>query len=517
MNFVRRLTMASTAAAAEFRRVYTNPAATAAQNAAQERRAAYSLQWAYYQNSAFESLAQWGAYRGRHRLYRHTRPIYNPARRLVDFYAGTTYQGAWATEPPEMILPTAAIPFTRNTPPPLLTATAQLWQWSNWRTNKSIMLRYGSCLGDCLVTVVDDLERAKVYLDVTWPGHVTDLDLDSRGNVEEYVIEYDAMREEGGEERAYTYRRHVTRDEITEYADGTITSRSPNPYTFVPAVWIKHTPTAAEHGESALRNIGKIDELCALASHAMDQAHRIMEAPILVAGDNINLTKPAGSTKNATVPYANSSRTPDSQESINVIQGGAGSDMKTVTLDPGEAIAHIDHMLAELERDHPELAMYTQLRGMSQVTGPAADRLFGDVAALVADARAQYDQASTQLFQMGIAIGGWRLSTGAWGPSPTRQQQAFAGYDLTSYERGDLDMQIQPRPLFVPSQAEQMAMEREQMAMTADRAYAQGQPAGIAARIQQAAQTRQQQPQQGQEAQQAQGAGMMREQGTPAQ
>ena len=161
-------------------------------------------------------------------------------------------------------------------------------------------------------------------------------------------------------------------------------------------------------------------------------------------------------------------------------------------LPPGEALQHIDHLLAEIERDHPELGMFARLREMSQVTGPGADRMFGDVAALVDAARAQYDQQTVKLFQMCVAIAGWRAASGAWGlPSQlSTQQRAFAGYDLDSYARGDLDTSIQSRPLVLPSEDEVLRLEQLRNSIDADkalRATSDGRPAGVIDRLRQAA------------------------------
>ena len=60
----------------------------------------------------------------------------------------------------------------------------------------------------------------------------------------------------------------------------------------------------------------------------------------------------------------------------------------------------------------------------------------------------------------GIAIAGWRLSTGAW-PQPNRQQAAFAGYDLGSYGPATWTWRSVSRPLFPPSENELIAAERE--------------------------------------------------------
>ena len=494
--------MATSAALQTFKRVYNDPAALLPTDPDDQRRQSYALSWAYYQNSAFDNLAAWASYRSQNRLYRHIRPIYNPARRLADFYAGTVYQGEWATKPERMIEPNAAIPFDEATPQPLLAAIAQLWQWSNWQSKKNVMITHGAALGDSMTIIVDDTARQKVYFDTIWPGHIVDIDLDPTGNVTFYALEYGIYDEDA--KRTYTYRREVSKEQIATYRDGNLHAYDapatvPNPYGFVPAAWTQHTPSGSDHGAPALRNPEKMDELNSLASAAMDQAQRILNAPILIAGEAI-------SGMSASKAGATADRTPDTvdREAIKLMTAAPGATIETIRMEAGETLEHVDRITKEIEADHPELTMYTQMRGMSQITGPAADRIFGDVVALVNGARAQYDQSSVKLFQMATAIAGWRLATGAW-RNPTRQHQAFAGYDLSSYERGDLDMAIQSRPLFPPTEAEKLAMERQEIGLEADRAYNQQpgasderQPASVARRLR--AQAEQQQERQPQEA-----------------
>ena len=103
--------MATTAAAATFRRVYANPQNPAEAAEQAERLSAYALFWSYYTNSAFDDLESWETYRARNQLYRHIRPIYNPTRRLVDWYTGIVYQGNWSNKPADMTAPDAAIPW----------------------------------------------------------------------------------------------------------------------------------------------------------------------------------------------------------------------------------------------------------------------------------------------------------------------------------------------------------------------------------------------------------------------
>ena len=491
MNQWGRFTVATRAAGRAawnvFRRVYADPSGMARRETEDARLADYATLWAYHENSVFDDVARWQTYRTAHRLYRATRPIYNPARRLARFYTGVVYQGEWATDPAQMTAKTSAIPWSERTPAPLLGAIAQIYQWSNWQSRKNIALRYAAAVGDVLVTVVDDLSRGKVYPDVVWPGHVVEIDLDPTGNVTYYAIDYDADElDERGQPtgQSYVFRREVSKTRIAEFHDTTPTLRAANPYGFVPAVWMQHTATGGTHGQSALGNPSKIDELNSLAAHALDQAHRILEAPILIAGQSVggNLSDQAKAAAYGRVqPQA------AAQEELKIITAAQGSEIQSLRLESGETLAHIDHLLVEIERDYPELGMFAKLREMSNVTGPGADRMFGDVASLVNEARAQYDQQTVKLFQMCTAVAGWRANDGAWGlPSQLSQQQrAFLPFNLDSYARGDLDTSIQSRGLIMPSPEEELRLEQMRVSLEADRAFAQPQtrPQAVADRL----------------------------------
>lgn len=482
--------MATRAAYNEFRRVYSDPSGARRAGDYDERAAHYALLWAYHENSAFDDLSAWAAYRARHRLYRFQRNIYNPVRRLVDFYVSVIYQGAWPITTSDMMGKTSAVPFADDSDPEMLEAISQFWEWSNWPAKSAMMLRYGAALGDVLVLLVDDVQRGKVYADVLYPGHVSAVTLNTAGDVISYVLEYEI--DDGDDLRRHTYRRDVDKEMIRTFRDdrpwdydGQGAERE-NPYGFVPACWINHTPVGSIHGAPAVRTLAKIDELNGLASHSLDQAHRILEAPILVSGENIQ----AGGLSRAKAAQSGSSTTANAdaaqQEAIKLITAGVGASMDTVRMEPGEALEHIDRMLREVEADHPELVMYTKLREMSTVSGPAADRLFGDVAGLVNAARTQYDRQVVKLCQMAVAIGGWRANEGGWGRL-NGQQQRFVGFGLDSYDAGDLGLSIQARGLMPMTEHEQLELDRLRQSVqmeTSNRTlHTENAPASIAARL----------------------------------
>ena len=449
-----RFSMATTAAYSTFRRVWSDPYAMSSRQQFESLDSLYDYRWHLYQNSAFDDAARWYQYRRKYGLYRYIRPIYNPVRRLVDFYAGIVYPGVLSTDAKRLPDGTPlAIPLAADIDPQLRDAIGQLWQWSNWQVGKSVFVRYGAALGDVAVEVVDEVDRGKVTFDIIWPSMIAELEVDTTGNVKSYVIEYDAEDEN---EKVYTYRKEVDGERIAEYKDKnlyqydeSIDAERVNPYGFAPLVWCKHVDIGGDHGLPAVRNVGKIDELNEIASHAHDRTHAVLSSPMIASGKGVQaLTDTVLEGKRAaTQDMANTS---SGRESVKIFKADEGGNIAAVQLPEGEALNYMTKLIEEIEEDHPELTMYQQLRAMSQVTGPAAERLVGDAASYIQEARSNYDTQSIKLFQMGVAIAGWRASTGAWGNALSRQQQAFAEFNLESYQKGDLDFEIMPRPL-VPS------------------------------------------------------------------
>lgn len=435
--------MASRAAVGTWRRVFQDPSGK--QQAYQRMQDWYGFLWGLHGNRTYDDYQSAAAYRIGYNLYRNTRGLFNPARRLANFYAGFVYPG-----PLSQALPIE----TANDA--LLPALKQLWQWSNWLDGKSILVRYGATLGDVMAVVVDDTERRKVYLDVVWPGHIADLDLDSQGNVKAYREEYNA--EEDGHE--YKYGKRVTSDSITTYRNDQPYSyvkgqpaEVANPYGFVPAVWARHTNIGCDHGEPAMAGVyQKVDEVCQLASALNDRVMKIVNSPLIIDAEGKLPAEKARklSTSELTQPERD-------KDSIPLWRVPQGSGIKMLELRIADAYPAMDRQIAEIEKDLPELTVHAQLRAMSQVTGPAAARLMGDAVQRLNDAAAGYDQQSVKLFQMAVAIAGWRVQSGAWGGSGVlgTQREKFRPFNLDSYDNGDLDMTIEARPLIRETGAEQ--------------------------------------------------------------
>ncbi len=455
--------MAARAAIAAFRQPQESSAAV-------DVRSRLNLYWSYYENSNFDNVALWASYRENYTLYRNIRSIYNPTRRLVNFYVAQVYPGVLSEDAGKLPDGVAiAIPFSEDTDDKLKSAVAQFWQWSNWQSGNKLMVRYGGATGSVLVEVVDNVERGKVTTAVRWPGLLADrakddgpsLILDDVGNVKFYALEYQATDEAG---ETYTYRKEVGQEAITEYKDDSVTSEEPNPYGFVPAVWAKHIDEGwgvdgeGLYGAPAISgSIGKIDELNGLASHTHDHVDLLIDSPGIIASDGgvgkigeqastIKSLRGASQDEFATSAATSSLRT--LRRLLLKAPKGTSWEPLTGNLEPNQVVELMDHVLSEIESDFPELSMYQELREMSEVTGPGAARMMGDVYSRVLEVSSNYDTQLIKLFQMAAAIGGFRYRENREGwRLRTEAQAKFAPFDLDSYARGDLNMAIMPRPL----------------------------------------------------------------------
>lgn len=468
--------MAFTAGFGYARRVYNNPSVFTQQTRYENWQSRYDLNWSYFIGSALDDMAMWAGYRSINGLYYGTRNLYNPCRRLVDFYAGTIYPGTLTADAERFEDGTViAMPFAQQTPKKLTRAISSLWKWSNFHIGKDIMVTFTATTGECLVEIIDDLDSNKIEFRNWYPSTVTNIDLDFRGNVKGYTIEYDYEVAEGRDNdgtlytKTYHYKKMVDESSFRTYRDGVPygydgnDSVWPNPYGFVPAVWVKHNDVGTQHGEPCMRYMNKWDQLNSLASHWNDQAHRVLQAPILITGDNISTLK----TETPDDLKPNPVNPSSSRQQIPILRGPVGADLITANPPSGDVIAVIDHQIEEIEKDHPELTMYHEMRKMSQVTGPAVSRLFGDVEILVHKARASYDTQMVKLHQMAIAIGGYRANNGDWGePSTLSQDRAvFLPFNLDSYENGELDFEIAARPLIPLGHWETIQVMRSEMAL----------------------------------------------------
>jgi hypothetical protein len=456
------------------------------------RKRRYELLEDLYQGVAFVDQYRWSRYRSHHRLYRHVRQVWSHVKALVDFYAVETWPGSIADDGLNLSEGERnAVPLGDDTPVALAKAIGQLWNWWNFQSAKSKIPRWTALYGELLVELRDDAARGKIVLDLVKPYDVKFLHLDESGNPKFYAIEYETVDKLG----RYTYRREVDKTSFrtfrndepfdfrayaefdpARFADGEAPhpldvgrggggAVTPNPYGFVPARWFRHFETSGVRGEPALMGThAAFDEVNALLSHVLDKAHVGLQSPVVVAGNlapgalQAALSKMAGAVKRTFTEDLPDGGGRD-RESINVVQAPAGTRIETIEIDVEKADKILARLIAALERECPEITMYDKLRNLSQITGPGALPLIGDVDRKLKEVAGSHDLNLKRLLQMGIAMAGWRLQNpvGGWN-DPSTARDAFTPYDLDSFAAGKLSFSIKSRVLIPPTARERIEL-----------------------------------------------------------
>lgn len=405
----------------------------------------YHLGDLYYANAAYKSLSQIGAITVNRRidqqLYKRVRGVYNPVFRLVEAYASKVYGGDLDLER----FAVGALPL-RGADERLIQAIRDIVLRSVWRTSKDLYVRTGAKLGDVFIKVVDDPQSGHVRLEVLHPSIVRDIDKDGSGNITRAVIEYQKSTDTAyvpGQNQmsaasSFVYTEIITPDSFATYRDGKPygyaadgDGQQPvswrNEYGFVPLVHVAHRDEGLVWGASAYHaSLDKIDALNDVASLLNDAIRKSVDVPYLMIG----IAKPdskksiLGDERDDLKALYLPSATPAS----------VSAQPLTPALDIDGTILHLEHMLAEIERDMPELSMY-QLRGQAAATAPGIRAAFNDAIDRFQAAQSVYDAGLVTALQMALAIGGYR------------QYPVFRPFGLRSYTNNMFDFWVMSRPI----------------------------------------------------------------------
>jgi hypothetical protein len=421
----------------------------------------YRLYESYYANTMY---ARSGQYRDtRTGLPVTIRPIHNPVRRVVDWYAGRVTPGAMSEDG----LPTAGkpnrIPYADDTDERVRLAVQQAFQWGAVGFDLGLYVRTGAMLGDVFAEVVSDPERQKVYPKLTHPRYLTDVAWNDTGDVTYYQVEIPMVTSEG---RPYRWGKMVDKWRITTLLDGKPHGYDGQPATvenlwgFVPAILVQHQNVGTQHGAPAFAGVmNKIDELNGIVSEIDDYILRFTKQHIIIGTDDPGAFNTALTASNATRrgridEEITSEDMARRRDGIKVM--GAKPPVSVARLIEnmglGEAVPHRDRLLTEIEEDLPEITLSSKLLDMSQVTGPGAVPLVQDVQHKLDEAAANYDAGLIKLGQMCISMAAQCLRDGIWDRRTlTDQQRKFDAFTPDSYDRGELAFNLTPRTLIPES------------------------------------------------------------------
>jgi hypothetical protein len=387
----------------------------------------YAVYTSYYNNDVYRALnANSARLKSSGQLYKFIRGVQNPVERLCDAYPSKVYGGSLDFED----LTTGAIPILL-TNKRLIEPIRQVWIWSNWRLQKSLYVRNGTLLGDTALKIVDEPDKGKVRMEVLHPGKIKEVTRDAVGNVKAVTLEYERYNEDG---TSYVYKEVWGEDQTVatfkdnqpfayyNNANGTPIAKWDNPYGFIPLVLVQHKNVGMGWGANAFHaQVYKVDELNDAASLLNDQIRKAVNVMWYFAGVGKRDEIKTNTENRDELPAMYG---PKESQPIPMI----------APLDITAAGANVDRLLEELERDMPELALH-RLREGGNATAPGVRAVYSDAIDRFVEAQGVYDDGLIRAQKMAISIGGFRGYDG------------FQGYNLDSFEAGDLEHYIQDRPV----------------------------------------------------------------------
>lgn len=408
------------------------------------RRLRYSLLWAMNENTAYDKLNSWSQlYKTEYGLYEFIRGIYNPTYRLGEFWKGHLWGGSLDYNAGDGKEVKSALPIITDNKA-LRPAIAQLWKWSNWQVRKDIFSLWGTVLGDGVIKIEDDPRAERVYMSIIHPSQLADVVLDDWGNVKGYVLEYERQDPRRDDDSKVLYREIAYRDGESvvyeTYLDDSLyawdgdTAQWNVKYGFIPMVFAKHNDVGLNYGWSEIHaGLSKFREVDDQASKLHDQIRKVISGGWLFAG----MIKPK---------TASEEEDRQSENAIWTSNPDAKAQSLVNNLDIAAVSANIKELLAEIERDYPELN--ADLHNMSgDVSGRALRINRGPAEDKVQQRRPNYDNALVRAQQMAVAIGGMR------------GYESFKGFGLDSYAKGLLDHSIGDRPVFAKDPLDDLEVE----------------------------------------------------------
>jgi hypothetical protein len=140
----------------------------------------YDLHWSMYRNNTYRNIRYSAQqYKGAYGLYRHTRGIYSPSRRIAEFARTYLLGGQLDHEAGDGKVADSAIPINSGDST-VRAAIARLWLESKWQIKKGVYTLWGPTLGDVFLQAVTDRERGQMRLEVVHPKTITYVEKDGR-------------------------------------------------------------------------------------------------------------------------------------------------------------------------------------------------------------------------------------------------------------------------------------------------------------------------------------------------
>lgn len=378
-------------------------------------RSQYDYLRAYYlSNGLYDVLRE--TFRGLGYTPEALRPLRNPTYRVVEFYAAKLWPGA---------LP-AALPIVTDNDQ-LQPAIEQLWQWSNWGSEKQAVARSFPEYGDLFLKIATRSENDKVirvYMQNLEPQAVTDITADERGYLTYIRLDTPQQRRmEDGKLKPYTltevwdkstqlFRRwehdKLNTTDLRLLGDPTVEK----PFAafgidFVPVVWQPFRHIGDERGMAAITPaIDKIDEANRQATRLHQMLFRYNKPLWAAAANGMDSTGRPLPPPRLGGSEGNTLELSDNDDDVIRLPGTTSLNALVPSINYDSALAVIRDQMDEIQNDLPEM-VYSSLqnRAGSDLSGKAIRYLLSSALDRLLEARGNAEHALVRAHQMALTIG----------------------------------------------------------------------------------------------------------------
>jgi hypothetical protein len=368
------------------------------------------------------------------------RALRQSAHRSVEFFVSTIWPG---------VLPDALpIEVDEGANAAIVPAIEQVWQWSNWSSQKQVVIRKAAAMGEVFVKVAQTPNGSRVYFQLIDPRHVIELDTDERGYLTRIRVDVPKTEQDSRDRsrlKALT-RTEVWEKTVTYFDDGTQTvaggvrvwehdkGDEPDldkldgflpaesktfaemgppgaPLTFIPIVQCQWQDRGEQHGAGAyVHAVEKLLEADRIVSRLHQQLYRantetwVLEAAGRVdsLGREIPPPQVDGLSGSST---RDDGRVQVGDSRLVRVPSGWTMQPKIAPINYADALAIADAHVQEIRRDLPELAYFDATELGANASGRARRIHLAPAIDRALEARANCEEALIRLNQMALTIG----------------------------------------------------------------------------------------------------------------
>lgn len=436
----------------------------------------YRIFQLYYQNNGlYDLLANYLRVNGL--WMQGMKPLRNPAHRAVEFHVAHLWPGALPQAMPLVIK-------NKGKAPAITAAIQQIWEWSNWGTEKQLTARNYANLGDLFIKVPTyrgaDGEVSQVFLQVLDADNVIDFQKDARGFLIFMRIDTTQMRrtENGSEpitrtevwdKRSGTYMifEHTKGKgtAIKDLGEPTISKNILGAFgfDFLPIVHAKFADVGRDRGDNCYAHaLDKIDEANMAATRLHQILFRYNKPTTVVMANSVDTSGrplPAPTVEDRDGNESTSDALKIGDEDLWELPGY--SDLKHLVPDLkyADALAILNAQMAELEGDMPEI-LYYQLKDKGEMSGRALQTLLAGAVDRARDARGNAETALISAQKMALTIGQLRNLPG------------FEANTIGTFDAGDFTHSFQERDVIPLSKKERAEIVKALVDSTASLDFA---------------------------------------------